>query len=59
MSFFDRRFFVGMLAGVVALIAVGVLAILAVSIMVSKAIGVGGGSGPGSIPITSNPRSSR
>lgn len=53
MSFFDRRFFVGMLAGVVALIAVGVLAILAVSIMVSKAVGVGGGSGPGSIPMAS------
>ena len=51
MSFLNKHFFVGMLAGAVALVAIGVVAIIALLIVVPKTISAG--SGPGSIPAAS------
>ena len=51
MRFLNKHFFVGMLAGAVALVAIGVVAIIALLIVVPKTISVG--SGPGSIPTAS------
>jgi len=53
MSFFNKHFYVGMLAGAIALVGVGVVATVALLIVIPKTISVGGGSGPGSIPIAS------
>ena len=50
MSFFNKYFFVGMVAGAVALVGLGTIGMVALFVIVS---GASGGSGPGSVAIAS------
>ena len=48
MSFFNKHFYVGMLAGAIALVVVGTLGMVALAAVIAHSMG--GGTGPGSMP---------